>query len=228
LPVWEQQRIKLINKVSESVVSVVWLAPSYKYVYEYIDLGDGIMLKVPQGVVKQGYKVVSAWTAFFITSNGILLTNNHVVQDPNLIYKIVTSDGKVYKAKVLIRSKKYDLALLYVKWKNFKPLKLWNSDWVMLGQSVYAIWNALWEYSNTVSAGIISGLHRQVVVGDEIIEEAIQTDAAINPWNSGGPLIDSLGYVIGINTAINAQGQNIGFAIPINTFKKWIKSLLWK
>ncbi len=233
LPIQEQKRIKLINSVSKSVVSVIGFAPTYRYIYKYIDLGDGFVLKIPQWLIKEWYKPVTAWTAFFVTSNGILLTNNHVVEDKNLIYKIITSDGKIYRVKVIARSKKYDLALLYAKWVHSKPLKLWNSDWVMLWQTVYAIWNALWEYPNTVSKGIISWLHRNIVADTpywkvEIIDDAIQTDAAINPWNSWWPLIDSLGNVIGINTAINAAWQNIWFAIPINVFKDWLKELLWK
>jgi len=100
----------------------------------------------------------------------------------------------------------------------------------MLWQTVFAIWNALWKYSNSVSQWIISWLHRKIIAWDwlyssEIITDAIQTDAAINPWNSGWPLIDSLGNVIWINTAVNIEWQNIWFAIPINTAIKWILSL---
>jgi len=233
LPARDQYKINLIQQVTPSVVSVIWLAPVYTYTYKYLDLWNWFYIKIPDKIVKQWYKIVTAWTAFFITSNWILLTNKHVVNQPDLVYKIITYDWKEYPVKILAMSKNYDLALLYVKWKHFKAAKLWNSDKIMLWQTVFAIWNALWEYPNTVNQWIISWLHRTIIASDdwiskEIIKNAIQTDAAINPGNSWGPLIDSLWNVIWINTAVNIAWENIWFAIPINTAVKWILSLVKK
>ena len=233
LPYWDQYKIKLIQKANQSVVSIIWLKPTFSYEYKYIYIWDWFYIKIPEKLVQKWYKIVTAWTAFFITSNWILLTNRHVVNNPYLKYKAITINWKEYDVKILAIAKNYDLALLYIPGIKSKPLKLWNSNNLRLWQTVFAIWNALGEYSNTVSQGIISWLHRRLIVWSttewyEIIKNAIQTDAAINPGNSWWPLIDSLGNVIGINTAINVAWQNIWFAIPINTAINWIKSLVKK
>jgi len=229
LPSWDKHNIQIVNDATKATVSVIWYAPAYKRIYKYIDLWDGFYVKIPDKFKKVGYRPAVEWTAFFISSNGILVTNHHVISDPNLIYKIVYN-GKEYPVKVLAYSPKYDLALLYVKWNNFPYLKLWNSDNLMLGQSVFAIWNTLGEYPNTVTFWIISWLHRHIFAGgdfgSESLEDVIQTSAAISFWNSWWPLIDSLWNVIWINTAVNLRGQNLGFAVPVNTLKKWLYSLV--
>ena len=229
LSVSEQHRIEIIESILPSVVNIVWYIKVYKRIYKYIDLWDGFIVKVPRGFIQAGYKPVSAWTAFFISSNGILLTNYHVVADSSLKYKAIDFNWKEHDVKILLVNKKLDLALLYVKWKHFKSVKLWNSDYVMLWQTVFAIGNTLWEYPYTVSDWIISGKWRSIVAWwifwEEYLEWLLQTTAPINPWNSWWPLVDSLWNVIWINVAINSYGQNIWFAIPINEAIQWLKNI---
>ena len=233
LPSFDKYKINLIQKVSPAVVSVIWFKPVYKYAYKYIDLGDWFTIRIPEKVIQDWYYPVSAGTAFFVSPRWLLVTNAHVVDDKSLKYKIITSDGKKYPVKILAISETKDLALLYVKGKNFPYLKLGNSNYLSLWQTVFAIWNALWQYTNSVSQWIVSWLGRTIYASrndgyTEIIKNAIQTDAAINPWNSWWPLIDSLWNVVWINTAVDLKGQNIGFAIPINEFKKWVRNLIKK
>ena len=231
LPNWDKHNIEIVNQATKWTVSVIGYAPAYKRIYKYIDLGDGFYVKIPDRLKKVWFRPVVEWTAFFISSNWLLVTNHHVIADPNLIYKIVYN-WKEYPVKILAYSTKYDLALLYVKGNNFPYLKLGNSDNLMLWQSVFAIWNTLWEYPNTVTFWIISWLHRHIFagweLGDEYLEDVIQTSAAISFWNSWGPLIDSLWNVIWINTAVNLRWQNLWFAVPVNTLKKWLYSLIRK
>jgi len=185
LSYWDQHNIEIVNHATNATVSVIGYAPSYKRVYKYIDLWDGFYVQIPDKFKKVGYYPVVEWTAFFITSNGLLVTNHHVISDPNLIYKIVYR-WKEYPVKVLAYSSKYDLALLYVKWNNFPYLKLWDSDNLMLWQSVFAIWNTLWEYPNTVTFWIISWLHRNIIAWwefwSEYLHNVIQTSTAISFW----------------------------------------------
>ncbi len=153
-----------------------------------------------------------------------------MVIDAKAEYTVLTNDGKKYPAKVVARDPVLDLAVLKVSGTNFPAVTLGNSDGVKLGQTAIAIGNALGEFRNTVSVGVISGLARTVTasgpgVGVEKIQGVLQTDAAINPGNSGGPLLNLRGEVIGINTAIAQGAQNIGFAIPINQAKRAITSV---
>ena len=173
---------------------------------------------------------VGGGSGFVISADGMILTNRHVVLDTDAQYKVKMQDGKTYDAKVLARDPVLDLAVLKIDAKDLPVLALGDSDRIDLGQAVVAVGNALAEYQNTVTEGVISGINRSVTAGDgfgssEVIEEAIQTDAAINPGNSGGPLVDLDGKAIGINTAVNQAGQSIGFAIPINAAKSVIDSV---
>ncbi|MBI2057779.1 MAG: trypsin-like peptidase domain-containing protein, partial [Candidatus Yanofskybacteria bacterium] len=131
-----------------------------------------------------------------------------------------------YPAEILAKDSLHDLAVLKISGNKFPTLKLGDSDKLQIGQTVIAIGNALGEFSNTVSRGVVSGLSRSIVAssgtGSEKLEQLIQTDAAINPGNSGGPLLNLNGEVIGINTAIAQGAQNIGFAIPVNQVRKII------
>jgi len=167
---------------------------------------------------------VGAGSGFFVQSDGLLLTNKHVVDRDDVSYTVVTNDGKKHTAKVLARDPVNDLALVKIDGSGYPVLSLGDSAQVKLGQTAVAIGNALGEFSNTVSKGIISGLSRSItaqggVSGPENLSGLIQTDAAINPGNSGGPLLNLRGEVIGINTAVAGGAQNIGFALPINLGK---------
>lgn len=224
----EDATIKAVKNVSPSVVSVVATKDIPVIEEYYINPFPGLMpdLQIPQyrqkGTEK---KQVSSGTGFFISKDGLLLTNKHVVEDIKAEYSVILNDGRKIVAKVLARDPFQDIAIIKVTGDNFTPIPLGDSDSVNVGQTVIAIGNALGEFRNTVSVGIISGLHRSVIVegslaGPEQLQELIQTDAAINPGNSGGPLLDLSGKVIGINAAMAQSAQNIGFALPINIAKR--------
>lgn len=177
-------------------------------------------------------KAVSAGTGFFVSSDGMVLTNRHVVDDTAAEYTIITNTGKKYQSKVLARDPLNDMAVLKVDQQGvtFQSLNLGDSDSVKIGQTAIAIGNALGQFQNTVSVGVISGLSRSLTAsgasaGPEDISGAIQTDAAINPGNSGGPLLNLKGEVMGMNTAVAEGAQNIGFAIPINQIKRSLASV---
>ena len=169
-------------------------------------------------------KQPSLGSGFVIDSDGYILTNNHVVERASEV-EVFFGDGKKtrMKAKIVGTDKKSDLALLQVKpGPHLQPLALGNSDLVKVGESVLAIGNPF-ALSHTVTAGIISAKNR--VIGAGPFDNFLQTDASINPGNSGGPLFNAQGEVIGINTAINAAGQGLGFAIPVNQAKKMLPDL---
>jgi S1-C subfamily serine protease len=164
-------------------------------------------------------------TGFIISANGLILTNKHVVSEDNVEYSVITNDDKEYKVEKVYRDPSNDLAIIKINANGLKPLELGDSSTLQVGQFVIAIGNALGEFSNTVTTGVVSGLGRGIVAGDalggsvEQLDNVIQTDAAINQGNSGGPLLNSAGQVVGINTAVSQNAQNIGFAIPVNVAK---------
>ncbi len=174
-------------------------------------------------------KEVGGGSGFIVSSDGLIVTNKHVVSDKEASYTVFTMDGKKYDAKVLAIDSTQDLAVLKISAKNLTTVILGDSSSIELGQTAIAIGNALAEFRNTVSVGVISGLARNITAGDsrsaETLNGVIQTDAAINPGNSGGPLLNLRGEVIGINTAVANNAQNIGFAIPINRAKRAIDSV---
>lgn len=166
-------------------------------------------------------------TGFVLEPDGLIISNNHVVEDPNMNYTVVLSDGTEYPAKILFLDKFDDIALLQINAANLTPANLGDSDSLETGQSVFAIGNSLGKYQYAVTRGVISGLGRAVDVSEDIsrLHNLIQTDAAINPGNSGGPLINLAGQVVGMNTLIDTQGSNLGFAIPVNTIKDAVMQL---
>jgi len=175
-------------------------------------------------------KEVGGGSGFIVSSDGLIVTNKHVVSDSNAEYTVLLNDGRKFKAKILAKDPIQDIAIIKINVSNLPVLNLGNSDELELGQTVIAIGNALGEFRNTVSVGVVSGLSRNIVAqgsnfGPEKITGVIQTDAAINLGNSGGPLLNLKGEVIGINTAIVSGAQNIGFAIPVNQIKKDIESV---
>lgn len=172
---------------------------------------------------------VGGGSGFFVSTDGLIVTNRHVVDDETATYSITRQDGSQYPAKVLDVDSVLDLAILKVELTDTVPLELGDSDAAEVGQTVLAIGNALAEFQNSVTKGVISGKNRRIIAGgaggDELIEEAIQTDAAISPGNSGGPLLDLNGKVIGVNTAISESGQSLGFAIPANAVRQAVESV---
>ncbi|MEM5788379.1 MAG: DegQ family serine endoprotease, partial [Syntrophobacteraceae bacterium] len=173
----------------------------------------------PQG----GLKTSALGSGFIIDADGLILTNNHVVEKASEI-KIKTASGKEYDAKVVGRDPKTDIALIKITadGKLPKAAKLADSEAIRVGDWVIAVGNPF-GLGNTVTAGIISAKGR--IIGAGPYDDFLQTDAAINPGNSGGPLFNMNGEVVGINTAIVAQGQGIGFATPINMAKEILAQL---
>ncbi|HEY4496812.1 MAG TPA: trypsin-like peptidase domain-containing protein [Candidatus Paceibacterota bacterium] len=177
------------------------------------------------------YQEVGGGSGFIISKDGLIVTNKHVVSDEKADYTVLINNGNKYKAEVLARDPVLDLAIIKINAPEglLYPAKLGDSDSIKLGQTTIAIGNALGEFRNTVSIGVVSGLARSITASNgaslEKIDDLIQTDAAINKGNSGGPLLNLKGEVIGINTAIVAGAQNIGFAIPVNQAKRDIESV---
>ncbi len=167
---------------------------------------------------------VGSGSGFFVAASGLAVTNKHVVADANASYKVVLNDGKEYNAVIVAKDPVFDIAIIQVEGSDFAHLSFADSDALRLGQTAIAIGNALGEFSNSVSTGVVSGLSRSIVAGDnaghaELLDEVIQTDAAINPGNSGGPLLNLDGKVIGMNVAVAGTAENIGFALPANLIK---------
>jgi serine protease Do len=179
------------------------------------------------GAVKQE---IGGGTGFIVSGDGYIATNKHVIIDPEAEYTVLMNDEKKYPAKVVAEDPTMDLAVLKIEAKNLTAVDLGDSANLKVGQTVIAIGNALGEFRNTVSTGVISGLARTVTAGgagfgSEQLVGVIQTDASINSGNSGGPLLNLAGQVIGINTAMAQGAENIGFAIPINEVKNTIESV---
>lgn len=248
----ERAVIGVVKKVSSSVVSIIITKdlPVYKEYYEspfegfeeFFGDDPFFEFKVPkyrqEGTEK---KTIGGGTGFIISEDGLILTNRHVVSDEEADYTVITNKGEKYQAQLLARDPFQDLAVLKIEGentisgdgnlseKNFSVLKLGDSSILEIGQSVIAIGNALGEFRNTVSVGVISGLGRRITASGggiiETLEDVIQTDAAINRGNSGGPLLNLKGEVIGVNVAMAQEAQSIGFAIPINKAKKAIEQV---
>jgi serine protease Do len=175
---------------------------------------------------------IGGGSGFIVHPDGLVLTNKHVVFDPDSEYTVITSDLKEYSGKVIARDPITDIAVVKINAKGLPVVRLGNSLKLEPGQTVMAIGNALGLFSNTVSKGIISGLARKISASlgtggqMEHLRGVLQTDVAINQGNSGGPLVDLNGEVVGINTAIIYGAQNIGFSIPINWAKTDLEDII--
>lgn len=173
----------------------------------------------------------SAGSGFIITSDGLIITNKHVVSSPSAEYTVFTSDGQGYAGQIKAYDPLNDLAIIKIQASSLTPVELGDSDELQIGQHVIAIGNAL-GFQNTVTTGVISAKERTIQASDtsgesqSTLEGLLQTDAAINQGNSGGTLVNVAGQVIGINSAVAAKGtaEGIGFAIPINIAKSAIES----
>lgn len=223
--------IEVVEKVSPSVVTV-----GVKKTRKIIDPFKGFFdpfdfFGFPQPRVEEREEKIEQdiGSGFIISSDGMIVTNKHVVADTDASYKVITKDNKELKVEKVYRDPAIDLAILKVNPEpglELKPVEMGDSSQLKVGQFVIAIGTALGEFRHTVTTGVISGLGRGITAGDpfggysERLENVIQTDAAINPGNSGGPLLNSLGQVIGVNVAMSQAGENIGFAIPINIVKE--------
>jgi serine protease Do len=205
--------IDAVDKILPSVVSIV-------------------SIKNVRGVFGNVSQEKGGGTGFVLTSNGLIMTNKHVVSDTSAEYHVFTNDGSSYVAKVQSIDPIMDLAIIKIDAKNLKAVDFGKSDDLEIGQRVIAVGNALGEFQNTVTTGIISAVERSIQAGDSLgnnaerLDGLLQTDAAINPGNSGGPLLNLAGQVVGINTAVASlsQSQGIGFAIPIDFARTALKS----
>lgn len=201
------------KKVSPSVVSIT------------------VETTTPDSFFFRGFTQEGSGTGIIISSDGLILTNKHVIPTGVQKVTVLAQDGTQYTdVKVIGRDPFNDIA--FIKINNVSGLPaatLGDSSQVKVGDKAIAIGNALGQFENTVTAGIISGISRPVVAGSgfssESLQNLLQTDAAINPGNSGGPLVNIKGEVIGVNTAIAGGAENIGFAIPINDIKSDIASV---
>ena len=224
--------IEAVKKVAPSVVSIVIskYLPKIKGLYPTPFFNPFFFGDIEEGA-KEKTKI-GGGSGVIVHPGGLILTNKHVVFDPDAEYTIVTTDLEEYPAKVISRDPINDIAVLKINVKSLPSVFLGNSSKLELGQTVIAIGNALGMFSNTVSKGIISGLSRSISasLGEkgqmEHLRGVLQTDVAINQGNSGGPLINLDGEVIGINTAIIYGAQNIGFSIPINWAKEDLEDII--
>jgi len=242
----QSQTIKVVEEALPSVVSVIATAelrqlPSSSFFNDFFfgwPFDDDQFFGIPNQERNQEpdarERTVASGSGFIVTSDGLVITNRHVVTNTNADYSIVLTSGETFKAKVVDRDTVQDLAVLRITKKQdsdvFPVLKLGESDTVKIGQTVIAIGNTLGEFRNTVTRGIVSGINRTITaggvgIGSELIEGAIQTDAAISSGNSGGPLLNLAGQVIGINTAVSSQGENIGFALPVDQVRLVLESI---
>jgi len=212
----ESAIIEVVESASSSVVSIVVKQVSY-------DFFSGPSL-TEAGI----------GTGFIVDSSGIIVTNSHVVSDSSGEYSVVLKDGTTYEVEKIHLDRVSDLAIVEVTARNLPILELADSDKLKVGQKAIAIGNALGKFQNTVTAGIVSGIGREITASSgygsqaSFYEEVIQTDAALNPGNSGGPLLDLSGQVIGINVATTPSADNISFAIPSNTLKPLLETFLAK
>jgi len=220
---------EVVESTAESVVTVaiskVQLNPGSGIYDPFGFWGDFFGVPFSQPEEEKIEKDIGS--GFIISTDGLVVTNKHVVSDLDAKYRVVVSDDKEYEVKDVYRDPEVDLAILKIEATDLKPLEMGDSDNLKVGQMVIAIGTALGEFRSTVTTGVISGLGRGIVAGSafegtEKLENVIQTDAAINPGNSGGPLLNSSGQVIGVNVAVSLSGQNIGFALPINMVKSSI------
>lgn len=202
------------NSVSKSVVSI-------------------ITSTTQKSLTSSESSATAAGTGFILSSDGYIATNKHVVSGATKI-GVLLDDGTAFEDVELIGTDPLnDFAIIKIKdAKDLTPIKLGDSKTISAGQQVIAIGNALGAYQNSVTSGIISGKGRSLTATDssrtqiETLSDMIQTDAAINGGNSGGPLLNAAGEVIGINTAYASQGNNVGFAIPISSVKGIINNVL--
>jgi serine protease Do len=231
---YDDTLVNMISRVNGAVVSVVVTkdVPVYEQYYDKFDpWGFFNIPKVRENGTKE--QEVGGGSGFIVSNDGMIVTNNHVVSDEAARYSIVLNTGTVYTVDVLARDPQLDIAVLKIN----KPIQdsltfvqFGDSSTLKLGQTVVAIGNALAEFQNSVSVGVVSGLSRTIIASDEFgkseqLNQVIQTDAAINPGNSGGPLLNLQGEVVGVNVATSRGAENIGFALPAQVVKQTVDSV---
>lgn len=227
-----------VEKDAPAVVSIIISkdVPVLEQYYENVQNpffgGQGFNFQIPKyrdsGETEE--KEIGGGSGFIVSEDGYIVTNNHVVEQQDVSYTVITNDGEKHEATVIDTDSLNDIAVLKIEAKDLPYLEFGDSEALKPGQSVIAIGNPLLEFSNSVSVGVVSGLSRSItaggraVGGTEYLEGLIQTDAAINPGNSGGPLLDLDGKVIGVNVAV-ASAENIGFSVPANIVQSVVESV---
>jgi len=218
----------IVEQVNPAVVSIVVTqdVPIIETYYED-PFGEFFDRRSPFGFSIPRYREngteereIGAGSGFLISDNGFIVTNAHVVDAQDAYFTIFLNETS-HEAELVAADQILDIAVLKIDGENFPFLEFGDSDQLKLGQGVIAIGNALGEFGNSISTGVVSGLARTIFASNgngrpEELEDVIQTDAAINPGNSGGPLLDFAGQVIGINVAVATGSENIGFSIPSN------------
>ncbi len=216
----EEQLIRMVAKASPAVVSI--LIEKRQQTAPGEEGGSGSST--------DGLAEVGRGTGFLVDPGGMIVTNRHVAGDRAAAYTVFLTDGRSFKADVVDIDPVNDLALLKIDANGLPTVPLAAADDVRIGQTTVAIGNALGKYANTVTRGILSGLGRDLDATDgltgtsERLEELLQTDAAINAGNSGGPLLNSRGEVIGVDTAVENGAHGLGFAIPVSEVRKVLGS----
>lgn len=236
----ESVTIGAVKKVGPSVVTVAGIPQTSDNSNQPFGFSPFFTFQLPPQTPENGQlpdqnQPQSIGSGFVISSDGLIVTNKHVVSDTSVKYQIITANDKKYDVQKVYRDPINDIAILKIdpgqnSGVNLSPVTLGDSSHLQVGQFAIAIGTALGEFKNTVTTGVISGLGRGITAGDQFqgsvenLSNVIQTSAAVNPGNSGGPLVDSSSQVIGMNTAVAAGGQNIGFALPINVIKDALKN----
>jgi serine protease Do len=218
-----------VKKANPAVVAITISkdVPKYETFYDTNPLGFIFPQQRENGTEN---REVGNGSGFLVSSDGYIVTNKHVVEDKAAQYTVTLNDGRDIVAKIIAVDDVYDIAIIKIEGINYPYLALGDSSSLELGSTVIAIGNALGQFKNTVSVGVVSGLSRSITAGDglgksEQLDQVIQTDAAINPGNSGGPLLNSRGEAVGVNVAVAADSQSIGFALPINSVKGVVASV---
>ena len=223
--------VKIVKKTLPAVVSITMsqkLEEPLGILSSNHTPSKGFGFKQPQKMKLTG------GTGFFVDKTGTILTNRHVVEDEKADYSVVLQNGEKVKPEIIARDEINDIAVLKINKNNTAFLKLGDSNKLDLGQTAIAIGNALGLFQNTVSTGVVSGLSREIRAQSEVSETQtnlrglIQTDAAINKGNSGGPLINKQGKVIGINNFKVGGGESLGFALESNYIKEAINEISQK
>lgn len=217
--------IDAVEKVSPSVVTIgIKQTRRTGDLFEFNPFDPFAPFERRQGESKEIEQDIGS--GFIVGADGLIVTNKHVVSSADkATYRVITNDDKTYEVTRIYRDPDNDMAILKIDATGLPVVVMGDSEKIKVGQLAIAIGTALGEFRNTVTTGVISGVGRGITAGGffddggEKFDNVIQTDAAINPGNSGGPLLNSSGQVVGVNVAVSAQGQNIGFALPINTVK---------
>lgn len=235
----DKRVVKIVARVMPAVVSIAVTKSAEEVTADLAKLSARHGAKKrrapaipPDKIDAHGMVQVGGGSGFLVDSRGFILTNKHVIAEPGVRYVVTLSDGGTYDATIAARDPVNDIAILKIDPRTALPVvPLGNSATLKLGEPVLAFGNVLGILKNTVSKGIVSGLSRAVTAQadpaapPQEMRGLIQTDAAINVGNSGGPLIDMRGCAIGVNAATIQGTENIGFAVPVNSAKRDLEDL---